>query len=84
MKVTGEPLRDPLVAVSELEPAVVPSVQLPTVAMPLALVVADRLVAEPPPEATAKVTDTPLTTLLFTSLTMTLGAVATAVPTEAD
>ena len=34
LKVTGEPDSEPLVAVRVLEPAVVPRVQLPTVAMP--------------------------------------------------
>ncbi len=83
LKVTGEPLRPVLVAVRVLAPAVVPKVQLPTVAMPLALVVAEALVSEPPPLATAKVTFTPDTGLLLASLTMTLGAVATAVPATA-
>ena len=64
VKVSGEPVRPGLVAVSVLAPAVVPSVQLPTVAMPDALVVADAPVTEPPPEATAKVTATPATGLL--------------------
>ena len=63
LKVTGEPLRPALVAVRLLAPALVPSVQLPTVAMPLALVMAVRPVAEPPPLATAKVTLTPETGL---------------------
>ena len=39
---------------------------------------------EPPPEATAKVTPTPETGLPNWSLTMTLGAVETAVPTVVD
>jgi len=47
-----------------LAPAVVPSVQLPTVAMPEALVVAEAPVMEPPPEATANVTTTLGTELL--------------------
>ena len=71
------------VAVSVLAPAVVPSVQLPTVAMPEALVVAEAPVTEPPPAVAAKVTVTPGQTLLRESLTITLGAVATAVPTVA-
>ena len=41
-------------------------------------------VTEPPPLATAKVTVTPGTTRPLASLTMTLGATATAVPAEAD
>ena len=84
VKVTGEPPRLPLVAVSELAPAVAPSVQLPTVAMPPALVVAGEPVTEPPPEATVKVTFTPLTGLLLVSVTITLGGVLTAVPADAD
>jgi len=63
LKVRGEPVRLPLVAVRVLEPAVVPRVQLPTVAMPEALVVAEPPVSEPPPEPIAKVTPTPATTL---------------------
>ena len=84
VKVTGEPLSVPLLAVRVLAPAPAPSVQLPTVAMPAALVVAVRPVAEPPPEATAKVTLTPGTGSLWTSSTMTLGLMLTAVPAEAD
>ena len=61
LKVTGEPVRLALVAVRVLGPAWVPSVQPPTVAMPAALVVAVGPLTEPPPEATAKVTLTPLT-----------------------
>jgi len=63
VKVIGLPARLPEVAVSVLAPAVWPSVQLPTVAMPLAFVVGLRPVAEPPPEATAKVTAMPETGL---------------------
>ena len=81
VKVTGEPLRPALVAVSVLGPGVAPSVQLPTVAMPEALVVAAAPVTEPPPEATAKVTATPETGLLLASVTSTLGGTVTGVPT---
>lgn len=84
VKVTGDPVSDPLAAVSAFDPAVGPSVQLPTVAIPFEPVVADNPVPEPPPVATAKVTATPLTGLLFTSFTMTLGGVVTAVSTVAD
>ena len=84
VKVTGEPVRLPLLAVRVLLPAVAPSVQLPTVAMPAALVVAEGPLAEPPPEATAKVTLTPGTGLPWLSVTMTLGGVLTAVPAVAD
>ncbi|HVN74204.1 MAG TPA: hypothetical protein VMT44_06405 [Methanoregula sp.] len=84
VKVTGDPVKEPLVAVSVLVPAVVPNVQLPTVAIPLESVVAEAPVREPPPEPTANVTVTPLTGLLLPSLTITLGGVATAVPATVD
>ena len=71
-------------AVRVFVPAVVPSVQLPTVAIPLPFVVVINPVAEPPPDATAKVMVTPLTGLLLASFTITLGDVATAVPEMAD
>jgi hypothetical protein len=84
VKVTGEPLRLPLVAVSVLAPAVVPRVQAGLVAMPaLSVVTAPVEANEPPPVATAKVTDTPLTALPCASVTLTDGAVATAVLTVA-
>lgn len=83
VNVTGEPVSEPLVAVRVFAPAVGPKVQLPTVAMPLDPVVGVKPVAWPPPEATAKVTLTPLTGLLYASLTMTLGRVVTAVLTAA-
>jgi hypothetical protein len=57
-----------------------PSVQLPTVAIPLALVVAVPPVTLPPPPVTVKVTVTPLIGLFNASFTITLGAVATAAP----
>ena len=84
VNVTGEPASDPLVAVTVFDPATVPSVQLPTVAMPPAFVVTDALVTEPPPVATANVTLMPETGLLFASCTITLGAVAMAEPAVAD
>ena len=84
LKVSGEPVRPALVAVSVFAPAVVPRVQLPTVAMPEAFVVAEPPVSDPPPAATAKVTLTPATGLPCASVTRTLGAVATAVLTVAD
>src|SRR5450759_2586661 len=80
VNVTGLPASPALVAVRVLAPTAGPNVQLPTVAMPLAFEVALKAVAEPPPEATAKVTLTPLTGLLLMSRTSTLGAIATAVP----
>jgi hypothetical protein len=84
LKVMGEPLRLPLVAVSVLAPDVVPKVQAGLVAMPaLSVVTAPLEAIEPPPVATAKVTDTPLTALPCASVTWTDGAVATAVLTVA-
>ena len=61
--VNGEPVRDPLDAVSVLAPAVVPSVQF-TEAMPLEFVVEDAADVEPPPLATVQFTVTPDTGLL--------------------
>ena len=63
LNVSGLPASPVEVAVSVLAPAVVPSSQEPTAATPLAFVVAFTAVAEPPPEATANVTDTPETEL---------------------
>src|SRR5437868_5815958 len=76
-KVTeGRPVDD---AVSGLAPAAVPSFHEPTVAMPLAFVVALVPVADPPPEATANVTATPETGLPKLSVRSTDGAVVTLV-----
>ena len=62
VKVTGDPVRPVEVAVSVFEPAVVPSVQAGDVAMPDASVVTvPDEASEPPPEATANVTDVPCT-----------------------
>ena len=84
LKLTGEPVRPSQVAVRVLAPTVVPSVQPPTVAMPEASVVTVGPPAMPPPPAvTAKVTLAPLTGLSCASVTMTLGAVATAIPATA-
>src|SRR5574341_323176 len=83
VNVTGLPPRPGEVAVRELAPAAVPRVQLPTVAMPAASVVALAPVMLPPPDATAKVTAIPGTGLLYWSWTITDGGVATAVPTVA-
>ena len=84
VKVMGEPLRLPLVALSVLAPAVVPKVQAGLVAIPaLSVVTAVVEANEPPPVATAKVTDTPLTALPCASVTLTDGAVVTAVATVA-
>src|SRR5687768_6613659 len=85
LNVTGLPAREPDVAVSVFAPAAAPSVQLPTVAMPLPFVEAAPPVTLPPPPVTAKVTDVPaITALLNWSRTSTDGGVATAVPTVAD
>ena len=84
VKVTGAALRPVAVALRPLAPALVPSVQLPTAAMPKASVVAEAPLTNPPPETTSKVTRTPDTGLLPESVTSTLGAMATAVPTAAD
>ena len=86
VKVRGLPVRPALVAVRVLllVPAVVPSFQEPTVAMPEALVVWEPPVSEPPPDATAKVTETPETGLPNWSVTSAEGAVATFVSTVVD
>src|SRR5207248_2276066 len=68
------------VAVNVFEPAVVLSVQLPTVATPLALVVWLPPVIVPFPGGTANVTPTPATGFPFASFTTTDGGVPTAVP----
>jgi hypothetical protein len=88
VNVTGEPFAAAL-AVNAFEPAVFPSVQLPTVATPWLFVVVDAPVTDPPPAATANVTVSPTTGLFRLSFTLTLGAtfdpaVATFVPTVAD
>jgi hypothetical protein len=70
-------------AVIELPPAVVPSVQEPTVATPEEFVVATAPVIDPPPLATEKFTVAPFTGLLFPSTTFTEGAVVTAEPATA-
>ena len=64
VKVTGEPVSPAEVAVKVFDPALVPKVQEPTVAIPEAFVVVVAPVIEPPPLATAKVTLTPETGLL--------------------
>ena len=84
VKVTGEPVSEPEVALKVFAPVVVPNVHEPTVAIPLASVVAVVPVAEPPPDATANVTLTPDTGLPPASVTTTDGGVATAVPIDAD
>ena len=69
------------VAISVLLP--VPTVQLPTVAMPLPFVVGLAPVTLPPPESTAKATAAPATRLLYWSRTCTAGRTGTGVPCAA-
>ena len=83
MNVTGDPLNEPDVAVRLLGPAEGPSVHDPTVAMPEELVTTPAPVTDPAPLATANVTLTPDTGLPFVSVTLTAGAIATALPTTA-
>src|SRR5205807_2646100 len=59
VNVTGLPVRPAALAVRVLAPAVVPRVQVPTVAMPLEFVVCSAPVTLPPPDAGANVTLTP-------------------------
>src|SRR6185436_10024690 len=61
-------------------PAFGPSVQLPTVATPLPLVVWFPPVIDPPPLATANVTRTPDTGAPLASVTFTEGDVVSVVP----
>lgn len=84
VKVTGEPDNDPEVAVSVFEPAVVPNVHAGDVAMPeLFVVTVPDDANDPPPDATANVTDSPCTGLPAESVTNTDGAVDTADPAVA-
>src|SRR5947199_173980 len=70
-------------AVNVLDPAVVESVQLPTVAIPFASVVWADPVTLPLPRPAAKVTDTPDTGLSNASVTITDGGFGTVVPAGA-
>jgi len=83
VKVTGLPVSPVAVAVRVFVPAVIPSVQLPSVAIPLAVVVWFGPVTLPPPDASANVTATPATGLPLASRTITAGGTATAVPVVA-
>src|SRR5690349_9376897 len=84
VKVTGLPVSPAALAVSVFGPALVPRVHEVTAAIPLAPVVTAVVGATvPPPDATANVTATPATGLLFASRTITDGGVATAVFTVA-
>jgi hypothetical protein len=76
---TGDPANPSAVAVSVLIPVAAPTVQLPTVAIPSALVVAELPVTLPPPLPTANVTVTPLTGLLSASVILTDGGIRTCV-----
>jgi hypothetical protein len=73
----------PEVAVRTFAPVTGPSVHEPTVAMPEAFVTAVPLVTDPPPDATAKVTDTPDVGLPLASFTITDGGIGTALPAAA-
>lgn len=77
VNVIGEPDSPAAVAVSVLVPAVEPSVQLPTLAIPDVFVLWVSPEMEPPPEATAKMTSTSLTGSAKASVTWTEGWVAT-------
>ena len=85
--VTGLPVRLVTVAVTELAPAVVPSVQLVSVAIPLAFVTTVAGLAGlvvPPPPVTVNTTLTPATAVPLASVTFTLGGAATTVPAVVD
>ena len=85
VNVTELPARPAALALSVFAPAVGPSVQEATAAMPSAPVatgVAGFTV--PSPDVTAKVTETPFTGLPLASVTSTDGGLATAVPAVAD
>ncbi len=86
VNVTGLPLipEPAAAAVRAFGPAVVGSVQLPTVAIPPASVVWFAPVMAPFPDATANVTATPATGLPLPSRTITEGGERTAVPAVAD
>ena len=83
--VIGDPVNEPEVAVNVFDPTVVPRVHAGEVATPEAFVVTVPDDArEPPPVATAKVTDVPETPLPPESVTRTAGAIDTAEPAVAD
>ena len=84
VNVTGDPTSPSAVAVRVFVPAVGPSVQLPTVAMPEALVLGLSAVIEPPPEATANTTVISPTGFPSMSVTSTDGGLDTSVPAAAD
>src|SRR5579859_1676081 len=87
VNVTGlpPPVNPVAVAVIELGPTVLPRIHEPIVAIPDELVVVGFVpVSDPLPVTTAKVTVTPETGLLLTSVTRTEGAMATELPAVAD
>lgn len=86
LKMTGLPVDTDADAVTLLGPAAVPSVQVVSVAIPLAFEVTRAGLAgtiDPPPPLTANATVTPGTPFPLISLTLTDGGAATAVPTVA-
>jgi hypothetical protein len=78
--VRGENTSVAAVAIKVFAPFAVPSVQLPTVAVPFASVVCVAPVIVPPPLATANVTPMPDTGFENASTMRTPGATATALP----
>jgi len=85
LKLIGLPVRPATVAVTVFAPAAVPSVQLASVAMPLAFVITiDGGAIVPPPDVMANVTLTPDTGTAPAPVTNTLGGAATTVPAVAD
>ena len=79
VKAAGLPLiPDPVTVALSVSVPTLPSVQLPTVATPLAFVVWLGPVTEPFPAVVANITAVPGFGLLNASLTMTAGGVASA------
>jgi len=84
VNVTGEPDSDPEVAETVFAPAVVPTVHAGAIATPEESdVTADKVASDPPPVATANVTDVPATGLPPVSFTNTESAVNTVLPAVA-
>src|SRR3954462_2766424 len=81
LKVTGLPAKPIVVAVSVLPPAVLPSLQVLSRAIPCGLVVWEGPVMLPPPVATAKVTPTLASAFPAASVTLTVGRAITFVAT---
>jgi hypothetical protein len=82
VNVTG--VKPATVAVIVFTPAAGPSVQLPTVATPLLLVVVDPPESEPPPTVTENVTGTDASGLPAAAVTLTLGRIAACCPATPD